>query len=115
MAKQIVEIEADIPEGYRAVAYGSVRKGEHYIGRGGEVAVWNWIENSNQYWLILEKIEPRYRPAELPKDFNEIVEFSDDGLMWFSFKLVGQCGSRMCGLNDRGESEPFDHARIKVG
>ena len=51
-----VEIEIDVPEGYRPVRYGKVNKGEWSINKYGRVAQWDSDEQSDWEYIILEKI-----------------------------------------------------------
>lgn len=84
--KQFIEIEADIPEGWKAVAYKRPISGEWFLNTMGEAEQANILFVSSR--IILEKIKPRRRVfecvSETPREptLGEFYEGSDGDLFY---------------------------------
>ena len=53
-----------IPNGYRAIAGGCLRLGDHFVDGDG-VRTWEWKDNSSCVYLVIEKI-PEPEPEWVP-------------------------------------------------
>lgn len=112
MAKQKVEIEVDVPDGYEATgefrtpvnsqdiflldAHGSIRTGGHYWGVPR---------------IILRRVK-QYREPVLPADYGKQCEFSDDGKTWVMDNLGWwHPTSGWRSIDDHGEY--WNHCRIE--
>lgn len=68
MAKQIIEVEADIPEGWRAVAFREPVEGEHYLNYGSVWRCGSTYDMRDAMLLIVESVavwrEPTLKDLE---------------------------------------------------
>jgi hypothetical protein len=62
MPKQKIEIEVDVPEGWKIVRYEKPEVGEHFISLPGTVAKWRAPNNCRNAYPIVERVE-QWRPA----------------------------------------------------
>lgn len=58
MAKQYLEIEIDVPEGYQAIGYRQVKYGEKWLSEKGVILEWKDFVPSWSRQFILKEVKP---------------------------------------------------------
>jgi len=110
MPKQKLEIEIEVPDGYRCVGFGHALPGTMFLTSEGGVDVWRncgWGgEASNGQYFILERVE-LWRPATVADVIRSlqgekvVVRFADSDRDW-------KTGRRLEGVSTTGMYEWFD-------
>jgi hypothetical protein len=86
VAKQKIEIEVDVPDGYEVAEYRKPQLGESYLCGRGEINICHGEGDFNR--LILRRVK-QYREPVLPSDKFASSEFSDDEKNWVCSYLKG--------------------------
>jgi hypothetical protein len=84
-----VEIEADVPEGWEAVAYRIPVMGDYHLPEcGRQAGLVRATVNYASKRIIVRKLK-QYRDPVLPADRGKPAEFSNDGVSWGLGWLAG--------------------------
>ena len=106
MPKQKLEIEIEVPDGYRCLGFGHVLLGTLFLNSNSGVDRWNLSDPSKGQYFILERVE-RWRPATVEdvirslKGEEVVVRFADSDREW-------KAGRRLKGVSTTGIYEWFD-------
>lgn len=106
MPKQKLEIEINVPDGYRCVGFGHVLPGTKLLGENGDAYTWHGKEPSKGQYLILERIE-HWRPATVEDVIRSlqgekvVVRFADADRDW-------KTDRRLQGVSTTGIYKWFD-------
>ena len=111
---QKVEIELEVPEGYRVLRYGRPARGDLYLTHSSKGVYVELAEMNFQHtcYFILEKIV-EYRHPVMPDDWGVKCEFSNDRTTWYPSVLRGfrpHCNEQPFVTN----TKLYAYARIKV-
>jgi hypothetical protein len=112
--KQKIEIEVDIPEGYRFVRWGLPKKGESFCSGGRlRAAAWDWTDTEQ---VIIEKDAPKYR-AVTEADVGKVIQVRDtrDDDCWHQREFAGFWHGRVATSEGFGVFYTWDEARVPVG
>lgn len=79
--KQVIEVEVDVPDGYRCVGVGRAKNGDVFMPdhEDGKVDVWFGYPSMGIYFLLEE---------DTPLPIGSMVEASDDGVNWVKGELL---------------------------
>lgn len=79
MAKQFLEIEIDVPEGYQAVGYRNVKFRELFLNGKGTAEVWRAVQPSTFLHVILKEVKPLSdeEATERTRDILEAMHAND--------------------------------------
>jgi hypothetical protein len=112
VAKQKIEAEIDIPEGWEFVRTGSMVRGEFYLGiESNPVCA---MDNYANGCIVIRRVV-EYREPVLPADAHKKCEFSRDGVNWSSGILnawVSSDRGDKCNWNCQGIGF-HEHCRIE--
>lgn len=114
MAKQKVEIEVDVPDGYELTGeYRRPNEGDVYLSGSGGINICAGDGDFNR--LIMRRVK-QYREPVLPADYGKQCEFSDAGKTWVMDNLgwwhpTSGWRSLDRSLDDHGEY--WNHCRIE--
>jgi hypothetical protein len=106
------EIEIDCPEGWKPVAFREPRRGDYFLTPYGECMKANVSFKGD---LLIVEPTKTYREPVLPADYGKQVEFSDDGVQWFSWNLEGwHKDTEDDDVPWASQSGSYKHCRIEV-
>lgn len=105
MAKQKLEIEIEVPDGYRCVGFGRALPGTSYVAPDGRVNAWEGENPTAGQYLILSPIE-RWRPATVEDVIRSLQ--GESVIARFRWRASDEwCGGKLCGLREYDKYETW--------
>lgn len=98
MPKQKLEIEIEVPDGYRCVGFGHALPGASYMAPDGFVCVWDGVNPTAGQYVIISPIE-RWRPATVD-DVIRSLQGQDVDARFRGPATNQWVGGKICGFRE---------------
>lgn len=105
MPKQKLEVEIEVPDGYRCVGFGHALPGTLFLNSNSGVDCWNLSDVSKGQYFILERVE-RWRPATV-EDVIRSLQGEDVKARFRGPATEEWCGGKLCGVREYDKYETW--------